>query len=282
VQNAPAERFEFGENWRRFLRSLGEEQVAEAQRSLCEMLAVRELAGASFLDVGSGSGLSSLVARRLGARVHSFDDDPKSVACARALKDRFFPGDPQWTIERGSVLDRVYLESLGTFDIVYAWGVLHHTGALEQAMDNVTLCVADGGRLFVAIYNHQRYWTRLNAALKRFYNRSPTPVRWLLAAGFIGLRAVKGFVEDVPRLRNPAARYRQYKRHRGMSWWYDSLDWLGGYPYEAATCQHVFDFYHQRGFQLEKLVECGNSGCNQFVFKRRNTMGAPNRRSDRD
>jgi SAM-dependent methyltransferase len=261
-------RYEFGENWRRFLGGLDESQVVEAQHSLVAMLGVPELTGTSFLDIGSGSGLSSLAARRLGALVHSFDDDPASVACARALKERFLSGDAGWTIEQGSVLDSGYLTSLGKFDMVYAWGVLHHTGALEFAMAQVAGSVVEGGRLFVAIYNYQRYWTAVHRVLKRCYVSSPTVLRWPMAAAFIALRAAKGLIEDLARLRDPRTRYREYKKLRGMSWWYDTFDWLGGYPYEAMTCGAVFDFYQARGFVLERLVDCGNSGCNQFVFRK--------------
>jgi len=122
------QRFAFGENWRRFLESLSEERILEAERSLREMLELPSLAGLSFLDVGCGSGLFSLAARRLGARVHSFDYDPASAACAAELRRRYFPGDDTWTVEEGSVLDPPFLASLGTFDVVYSWGVLHQAG----------------------------------------------------------------------------------------------------------------------------------------------------------
>src|SRR5437867_2733178 len=116
-------RFQFGKNWERFLRVLNDERIAEAMRSLTEMLDVTDLRGRSFLDVGSGSGLFSLAAKRLGAtRVHSFDYDADSVACTRELKRRFYISDADWTIEQGSVLDASYLQTLGTFNIVYAWG----------------------------------------------------------------------------------------------------------------------------------------------------------------
>ena len=143
------ERFAFGANWARFLKSLDEARIAKAEDSLRQMLAVARLDGKRFLDVGSGSGLFSLAARRMGAQVHSFDYDPRSVACTRELRDRYFPGDSVWRVEQGSVLDRDYLAGLGEFDVVYSWGVLHHTGAMWQAMENVVpLVVRGGGCLF--------------------------------------------------------------------------------------------------------------------------------------
>src|SRR5205807_740046 len=127
--------------------------IAEAESSLKRMLEVESLAGRSFLDIGSGSGLFSLAARRLGARVRSFDYDPQSVACTRELRRRFYPDDADWQIEEGSVLDEGYVRALGTFDVVYSWGVLHHTGAMWRALAHAALPVAVGGKLFIAIYN---------------------------------------------------------------------------------------------------------------------------------
>lgn len=139
------ERFAFGANWTRFLGTLNEARIAKAEQSLREMLGMDRLDGLRFLDAGSGSGLFSLAARRLGAKVHSFDFDPQSVACAQELKLRYFPDDAQWQIEQGSVLDDGYLGQMGQFDIVYSWGVLHHTGAMWQALENVVPLVAGGG-----------------------------------------------------------------------------------------------------------------------------------------
>ena len=146
------ERFEFGENWSLFLDVLDEQRIDEAVDSLKVMLDVNSLKGRSFLDIGSGSGLFSLAAKKLGAKVHSFDYDPKSVACTKELKNRFFANDKEWIIEIGSALDADYLEKLGKFDIVYSWGVLHHTGDMWKALDCISQSVNVDGKLFIALW----------------------------------------------------------------------------------------------------------------------------------
>ena len=118
---AQGDRFEFGQNWSQFLPIIDQERIQQAEMSLKDMLEVDSLTGKSFLDIGSGSGLFSLAARRLGARVHSFDFDPKSVFCTRELKKNYFPDDDSWKIEEGSVLDDEHMKSLGHFDVVYSW-----------------------------------------------------------------------------------------------------------------------------------------------------------------
>lgn len=139
-------RFAFGRNWRRFLRVLTSERIAIAEASLQAALGTGDLTGRTFLDVGSGSGLFSLCARRMGAAVVSFDHDPEAVACTLELRARHFPDDAGWTVRQGAILDDRFVRSLGTFDVVYAWGVLHHTGDMWTALDNTAALVNTGGQ----------------------------------------------------------------------------------------------------------------------------------------
>lgn len=262
-------RFEFGRNWRRFLSTLNDERIAAAMTALKEMLGVETLSGHSFLDIGSGSGLSSLAAVLLKAeRVHSFDYDPESVAVTMELKRLMCPAAEHWTIETGSVLDSEWLLSLGQWDIVYSWGVLHHTGAMWRALENVVPLVRTNGVLFVSIYNEQELWSTWWRGVKRLYNRNVLG-RWLSCAIFIPAFVVRGAVKDLLTGRDPMTRYCNYHNGaRGMSLFRDWIDWLGGYPFEVAKPERIFEFYAARGFCLERLKTCGGRlGCNEFVFR---------------
>lgn len=282
-QESPDAPFAFGKNWARFLSTLNPERIAAAERSLEFLLGTRDLQRRRFLDAGSGSGLFSLAATRLGADVTSFDVDPDSVACTRELKTRCGHDATSWQSLQGSLLDQTFLDSLGEFDVVYCWGVAHHTGDMWTAIANLARRVRRDGSLVLAIYNDQQYISRAWRGVKRTYQRLPSSVRPLFVV-VIGLftftkRLAVTLVACLLRLltlRNPFVPVLNWVREtqaRGMHGWYDLVDWVGGWPFEVAKPEDVFRFLRDRGFRLQELTTSAGHGCNEFVFIRTTEPG---------
>ncbi len=260
------DRFDFGHNWLRFLQVVDDERIRASEVSLAELLE-GEIEGKSFLDVGSGSGLSSLAAVRLGAgRVHAFDFDQASVRCTLEMRHRYAPRATHWSAEQGDVLDPQYLAGLGRFDIVYSWGVLHHTGDVWTALDNVASLVEPHGRLVLALYRDQGRASRFWLSVKKAYNRGRAG-QLLVLATFVPAFFLYGLLVDLAHRRNPVARYREYKAARGMSRVHDWVDWLGGLPFEFVSAPVVTRFYEQRGFRLLRFVQgTGSMRLHEYVF----------------
>ncbi len=242
------------------------ERITAAQNSLKDSLG--EINGLSFLDAGSGSGLFSLAAMKSGAKVTSFDYDPKSVSTTRYLYQNYGNSEPTWQILEGSVLDEDFIRQLGEFDIVYSWGVLHHTGSMWQAIKNTAVRARVGGRFFIALYNDQGWLSKFWLAVKKIYCSSPIG-KFMMSLIFVPVFAGGGIIKDILRGKNPLTRYLKSRDHRGMSPWHDWHDWLGGLPFEVTSPAQLYKFMAQQGFALssEKLVG-GRSGCNEFIFIR--------------
>jgi 2-polyprenyl-3-methyl-5-hydroxy-6-metoxy-1,4-benzoquinol methylase len=268
-------RFAFGKNWSSYLATLNSAAVESARAALVGVLKTPDLAGMRFLDIGCGSGLSSLVARQLGAAVTSFDYDPDSVRCAEFLRERHAAGDADWRISEGSILDPRFVAALGKFDIVYSWGVLHHTGQMWNAIANAAARVQNGGRFILAIYNDQGHWSAIWLRIKNLYNRLPRPLRVPFVAAIMLPRELRSFAFALVTLQ--PGRYMkswsQYRRFRGMNKWHDLVDWVGGLPFEVARPEEIIFFLRARGFELAGMTTCGGQiGCNEFVFDR---LGVP-------
>jgi len=252
--------FAFGQNWLEYLNTVEEAELAAARTSLMKLLQIDNLVGKHFLDIGCGSGLFSAAALALGAeRVTSVDVDPNSVAATQKLKARL-PMTQAWQVLHGSVLDRAFLQQLPQADVVYSWGVLHHTGNMWPAIENATKLVADGGLLAIAIYNRTRssgFWWHF----KRAYNQSSPAMQRLLVWYVFGPRALVRLLKG----KSPT------KGDRGMSIYYDAVDWAGGFPYEYASFDEIVNFCAKFGFRLTNAIPTKATGCNQFVFRKEYT-----------
>jgi len=260
--------FSFGKNWEKFLNSLDEQAVGNAELSLTEFLGLQDLQGKSFLDIGCGSGLFSYAALNLGAdKVVSFDSDIFSVECCKYL--RMKAGNPKnWEIHKGSILDTDFIFPLGKFDIVYSWGVLHHTGKMWEAVKISAGSVKEGGHYYIAIYNkvEGRRGSETWLKIKRLYNSSGGVGKRILELLYIGQEVVV----TLTHLKNPLSNIRNYHSKRGMNFRTDVTDWLGGYPYEFATVEEIFTFVKDKypDFNLVNIKTTNSVGNNWYSFRR--------------
>ncbi|WP_274629292.1 class I SAM-dependent methyltransferase [Arvimicrobium flavum] len=257
--------FAFGENWKRYSALIDENRIRDAANELKRLLGVDALQGRSFLDIGCGSGLHSLAALRLGAgRVVGIDIDPESVATTRSVIERFAPGADFRALE-ASVFG-LHDAALGRFDYVYSWGVLHHTGAMWDAIECAADAVNENGRLALALYRKTPLCGVWRVE-KRLYKSSPAVVQATLRGAY------SAAVSAVRYVLNGGAG----KQRRGMEHATDLHDWMGGYPYESVASKELVEFLRKRGFTLQKaflrprktFVDRLVIGCDEWVFARR-------------
>lgn len=258
--------FDFGQNWKDFSeRALTQERVEQARRDFAELMKGIELKDRSFLDIGFGQGLTLLCAIESGARVHGLDINPKCREVFHYNRDRLHSADTgEVQVTVGSVLDPEPVQLVGSwqpkgYDVVHSWGVLHHTGEMWKAIDNATSLVSPGGHFVLSIYN--RHWSSAPwLAIKRFYVAMPKPIQKLMNWSFV---PVIYLAKLVATRRNPL------RMERGMEFYYNVVDWIGGYPYEYADREEIESYMHLRGFSLVRFVPTiVPIGCNEFVFRR--------------
>ncbi|MGH8195775.1 MAG: class I SAM-dependent methyltransferase [Woeseiaceae bacterium] len=251
--------FSFGKNWIDYLDTVSDSEVESAEKDIRQWLGSSYVSGKRVVDIGSGSGIHSLAFHRLGAQaLHSFDYDEFSVRATKTMWSK--TKEPaNWVVEQGSILDGDYIKSLGQFDIVYSWGVLHHTGSMWAAVTNAFSLVAPGGRLWISLYKKgPRYESDL--ALKQKYNRASELGKRLLEYRRIG----KFMLARARHFQNPFAWNK--KVSRGMNIYHDVIDWLGGLPYETATEDEVVTHARKYDFVLERIKAQNEGGCSVYVF----------------
>jgi 2-polyprenyl-6-hydroxyphenyl methylase/3-demethylubiquinone-9 3-methyltransferase len=259
--------FSFGRNWQSFLKCADDEAFRVAQKDIEVWLGTETVIDKTILDIGCGSGIHSYGFYSMNARrIISIDVDPLSVEATRTLwKKAGSPG--HWTICSGSILDKEFLLRLGygSFDVVYSWGVLHHTGAMWDALENTSRMVAPGGQLWIALYaKGPKYPDHLK--LKQNYNNTSWMGKKLMAWRWIYRLMRQRYREG----KNPFAW--NERRVRGMNTYHDLLDWLGGLPYDVAAPEEIDKFLLPKAFDLSKSV-MGCEGDNHVFLYRRRPIG---------
>jgi 2-polyprenyl-6-hydroxyphenyl methylase/3-demethylubiquinone-9 3-methyltransferase len=262
--------FAFGRNWASYAAGIGETQIEEAKIGLLKLIPAEEFIGRSFLDIGCGSGLHALAAAQLGVgRILAIDIDPDCAATSRSLLSKNDLSIP-WEVNTLTVFD-LDPKQEGTFDIVYSWGVLHHTGAMWEAVGKSASMVAANGLLALALYRRTRmdsFWK----VEKRLYSHAPELLQRVIRAAYVTAfklsvvgpgETLKGYLAN-------------HSLSRGMDFYHDVHDWLGGYPYETALVSEVESKLVALGFQAERVfakpskpLQIGifSCGCNEYVYR---------------
>lgn len=260
--------FAFGKNWQDFLqKKYNLKSLEKSKIYLKDFLDGHDIKDKTFLDVGCGSGIHSLAALELGAKkVFSIDVDKDSVECTESLRDNKNDGY-NWEIREVSLLDDKEINQLGKFDFVYCWGVAHHTGDMWRALDNLAKLVSDDGFLILAIYNEVpgKFGSKTWHYIKKFYVNSNFFIKKLMEITYVSSSFLKLCVSS----RRPFKFIKKYKEKRGMDWKVDLIDWLGGYPYEYASVEDIFNFYKKNySMTLVNLKTTNYIGNNQFLLKK--------------
>lgn len=261
-------RFKFGKNWEKYSKHINEEHIESSMHNIKYFLGDK-CKGNSFLDVGCGSGIHSLAAIRLGSSlVHSFDYDVDSVKTTIEIKNSFSPNSENWRIEQGDILSDEYISTLSKFDIVYSWGVLHHTGSMWKAIENSMSLVKQNGYFFIAIYNDQGWKSKFWWNIKYIYNKLPSGVNKAFAL-ILGLLFQLLNIIKYTILLKPMVAIKpilNYKKNRGMSYFHDVIDWYGGFPFEYASVDELSIFFKKHGFELLKVKQTTSLGCNEILY----------------
>ncbi len=255
--------FKFGENWRSFSKLIDKDRLNYSIKSIKKLTNKKSLKNLSFLDIGCGSGLSSLAAIKLNCReLYAIDRDESSVETTKKVLWNF--QKKKVKIEKLSVFD---LDEKNKFDIVFSWGVLHHTGNMKKAIKKSTKMVSKGGLLIISLYK-KTFLCSFWKIEKIIYKSSPVFIQKIIKLVFmcffsLGLLLTK---------RNLSSYKLDYKNKRGMSFSHDVHDWLGGYPYESISVEDTIkilkshNFKLVRCFQVKKRIGFFGTGCDEYVF----------------
>lgn len=258
--------FDFGQNWKEYSENvLDNTRLNQARIAFDELTHDISFEGKTFVDIGFGQGMSLIIATEKAEKTVGCDINPKCDQVLKANQKVFSKSTKEIPTVVGSILEPKVVEAIlaknndEKYDIVHSWGVLHHTGDMMAAVKHATSLVKPNGYFILAIYN--RHWSSLPwLFIKWAYCKSPKFIQKLFIGIFYPIIWLAKFLVTG---KNPNI------KERGMDFYYDVVDWVGGYPYEYASIDEMNIIMKNFGFKCLKSVSPPTpTGCNEFVYQK--------------
>ena len=129
--------------------------------------------GRRVLEIGCGIGTDAEQFARHGAEYVGIDISQESLDICR---QRFGVYELHGEFHQGSVDDLTFLQSLGQFDLVYSYGVLHHFPGMGLHLQNIANILPQQGELRFMVYARNSWkYAMIQKGLDQFEAQSDCP-----------------------------------------------------------------------------------------------------------
>ena len=215
-----------------------------------------EIKGKRVLDAGCGTGIFSIIFARNGAaEVIGLDISPGSLTTARHLKDNFKLDNVHF--QQADMLQLPFPNQ--SFDIVWAWGTVHHTLNPWQAMEELLRVLKPGGSILLAIYTKTKI-TFLHEIIRKTLIKTSRKTWQPLA------KIMAFFRGPVVAIFKKREKSRQGEKLEELIFdWYFVPIRHHYYPRE------IKDFLEQKGLTIEKFLPASGrfDSTSNFIYKAR-------------
>ncbi len=213
-----------------------------------------EIVGREVLDAGCGTGIFTIIFANKGARkVIGIDISEGSLNTGRMLKDKFELSNVEFRKE--DMLNLPFKDN--TFDIVWAWGTIHHTENPYQAMNELIRVLKKNGTFFITLYKKTKL-TFIHEIIRKILIKTPKK-SWTFLSKIMAffLWLVVFFFK------------RREKSRKGEKLEELILDWYFVPIRHYFEPQEIKSFLEKRNFKIEKFLPASGrfDSTSNFIFK---------------